>query len=281
MKHLSKLVILVLALACILGQLSGAKTIRYLADDIGYLEDGTSEGSPACDSVVTLQGFGIELLGVTDNGDDTFTWTYRVTSDGDDHTKALSHWTLALCDIDVVIPCEPECEGGIVDITLLYTGLSGVDIEVDNKDDNFANFHNVQNGDTLFIDGSTLPKEKFEPELKLTVIDDGTVKEVTKIHVSCSQPIGIGYVYGSFTVVNFTPKGGSEGPTYTYTTIPNFDGYTGRSGITYEVTVGTDSKTGITGIKYDKASDPLGEHGVVETDIPAIPVFESEPTVTS
>jgi hypothetical protein len=47
------------------------------------------------DSTTTLLGYQIDLVSFKDNGNNTSTWTYAVTSDGDE-SKALSHWTLGI-----------------------------------------------------------------------------------------------------------------------------------------------------------------------------------------
>ena len=95
---------------------------------------------------VTLLGFHIKYLGTTSNGDGTYTWTYIVSATSV-VTKALSYWTLGLCQ-----PARDTVSPG----------------------------------------------------------DGGT-----------------------------------------YVTVPSYDGYSGRSPITYTVGVGKDPNTGITGIKYD------------------------------
>jgi hypothetical protein len=53
----------------------------------------------------TLQGYQVDLVNMQDNGDHTSTWTYAVTSDGDE-SKALSHWTLEIgaCYQPIIAP---------------------------------------------------------------------------------------------------------------------------------------------------------------------------------
>ncbi len=51
----------------------------------------------------TVGDFEVDFLDVSYNIDGTSTWTYKVTSDADTKTKALSHWTLQLCDDAVVV----------------------------------------------------------------------------------------------------------------------------------------------------------------------------------
>ena len=53
----------------------------------------------------TVGTFEVDFLDVSYNGDGTSTWTYKVSSDTDSQTHALSHWTLELCpDATVVSP---------------------------------------------------------------------------------------------------------------------------------------------------------------------------------
>ena len=120
-------------------------------------------------TAATVGDFEIDFLGVDYNADGTSTWTYKVASDTDTSTMALSHWALELCeDVQIIEPAEGEG---------------------------------------------------------------------------------------------------------TYTTLASFDGFTGRADITYDVVYDLDPTTGIDGIKFENATnalgeeDNLGEDGVMEMDI--------------
>ncbi|HID93039.1 MAG TPA: hypothetical protein EYP60_02980, partial [bacterium (Candidatus Stahlbacteria)] len=114
----------VLSLACLFSNYSLAWAIKP-----GHYIDGIDGGDDKCatDSLTTLQGFKIEFLGVDDNDDGTYTWTYKITSDGDRRTPALSHWTLALCDnaINTVVPGDSNTYTTIPSFDG-HTGRSGI-----------------------------------------------------------------------------------------------------------------------------------------------------------
>lgn len=75
----------------------------------------------AADSV-TLLGYQFDLLGFTDNGDNTSTWTYAVTADGDE-TYGLSHWTLGIGTCyDVISPADGASYTTITDHPLCLDG---------------------------------------------------------------------------------------------------------------------------------------------------------------
>jgi hypothetical protein len=59
------------------------------------------------DSTTTLLGYQIDFAGVQDNGDNTSTWTYAVTSDGNE-SQGLSHWTLQVdaCYQPIIAPAN-------------------------------------------------------------------------------------------------------------------------------------------------------------------------------
>ena len=78
------------------------------------------------DYQVTLQNgwFGVNYLGMTDNGDGTTTWSYQVDELGRGKGfKDLSHWVLGLGDCAEVISASPEPYEVGVDPT---TGVYGI-----------------------------------------------------------------------------------------------------------------------------------------------------------
>ena len=82
----------------------------------------------------------VEFLGVTDNGDGTYTWSYRVTEISG---KDMSHWVLGLCmDLARVVDFTPEDDDdGIEEVELGTdsggTSITGIkwDVEDDFDDD--------------------------------------------------------------------------------------------------------------------------------------------------
>lgn len=104
--------------------------------------------------------------------------------------------------------CDPpppdcdECKGGVVELTLRYLG--GADAAVV-----------IESGDEVYDLGVLAPNEEFtitgtkndgkfdKNNLEITI--DG-VEQPEEIHVSCSQPIGPGAVFGAFEVVAAVSK---------------------------------------------------------------------------
>ncbi|MCB1054930.1 MAG: carboxypeptidase regulatory-like domain-containing protein, partial [Acidobacteria bacterium] len=93
-------------------------------------------------------------------------------------------------------PCG-ACDGKVTELTLQYTGTDTAKVEVYDK-----------KGQVLIFSGDVAPGEEFTlhgfdnkgtlgPEIKVYVNDHFH----TKIHTSCSQPIGPGLVAGDFLVV--------------------------------------------------------------------------------
>lgn len=66
-----------------------------------------SAGLVVAATTITLLGYQIDFLGFTNNPDNTSTWTYAVTADGDEE-KGLSHWTLGIdaCFGSIVAPAN-------------------------------------------------------------------------------------------------------------------------------------------------------------------------------
>lgn len=66
-----------------------------------------SAGLVVAATTTTLLGYQIDFLGFTDNGNNTSTWTYAVTTDGDEE-KGLSHWSLDInaCFGPIVAPAN-------------------------------------------------------------------------------------------------------------------------------------------------------------------------------
>ncbi len=98
-----------------------------------------------------------------------------------------------------------ECEGGVVELTVRYNGETAASIVV--KDDVKTYFSGtVQPFETITVKG-TRSDGKFEKN-DLQFLVGGTLN--TKIHVSCSQPINPGLVFGAFTVVDAISRTGGR-----------------------------------------------------------------------
>lgn len=101
------------------------------------------------------------------------------------------------------------CEGQVTDLTLRYIGTEADAtirvLQQDGKRKNVEVFEDeVQPGGTFTFEGAT-KKGTFGPALRLYV----NGKLDTRIHTSCSEPIGPGLVSGHFEVVEgFSREGG-------------------------------------------------------------------------
>ena len=99
-------------------------------------------------------------------------------------------------EVSPPVECGP-CEGGVTSLTLQYNGAAPANVMVKAK-----------KGDVILFDGIVIPGEMFTvngadkhgkmgSEIKIYVNGE----EYTKIHTSCSQPIGIGMIFGDFEIV--------------------------------------------------------------------------------
>ncbi|GIV33142.1 MAG: hypothetical protein KatS3mg031_0677 [Chitinophagales bacterium] len=99
-------------------------------------------------------------------------------------------------------PCD--CEGKMRNLTVRYHGPSGVTIHVYKKSSSSAGniivtFNNVQQGDLLYIDASTIGGQ-FESNTYFQIAGSSGF---TAIHTSCSQYI-LGLTFGYFEVLGYT-----------------------------------------------------------------------------
>jgi hypothetical protein len=108
----------------------------------------------------------------------------------------------------VVEPCG-ECHGGVTELTLRYTSDAAALIQAyEGKD---------PRPDKLLFEGTVWPDDTFS---FTGIRSDGTMGteislftsgvEDTRIHTSCSQPIGPGLISGSFEVVEGASKDGGR-----------------------------------------------------------------------
>lgn len=105
-------------------------------------------------------------------------------------------------------PCE-ECDGGVTSLTLKYHGSDPALIEVQQKGKKgnpgtTIFIGTVASGGTLSFDG-TKKDDKMGSEISIFVDNDLN----TKIHTSCSQPIGVGQISGDFEIIEgYSLRGG-------------------------------------------------------------------------
>ncbi|HXH19687.1 MAG TPA: SdrD B-like domain-containing protein, partial [Chitinophagales bacterium] len=104
--------------------------------------------------------------------------------------------------------CNCSCEGGgLKTITVMFVGVSGSDVNVyagSGQQDLVASFTNVQFGDLLFVDGTSLPGGMLNTKTFFKVVGG---KE-TKIYTNCKKEIK-GNTYDSFRVMGFTDAAGN------------------------------------------------------------------------
>ena len=117
-----------------------------------------------------------------------------------------------LCPVDTPLGGDcGECEGKITDLELQYNGDAVADIVVKTKGKG-----KNKEGAVVF-DGTVMPGESFSFTgndkkgtlgTEITIYVDGNVN--TKIHTSCSKPIGPGLISGSFEVISGSSREGGE-----------------------------------------------------------------------
>ena len=97
-----------------------------------------------------------------------------------------------------------QCEGKMQNFTVIYNGISGIDINVYKKDKKglITTFHNLQRGEELKVTGFD-KKGRLESKTFLQI-----GRKFYEIHTSCSVDI-LGESYGPFTVVEYTDGEGS------------------------------------------------------------------------
>ena len=100
-----------------------------------------------------------------------------------------------LCPTDEDDDCE--CDGKVTKLTLQYNGIIAATIKVVQKKDNIEIFNQFVNAGGEFTFVGEDKNGTMGTEIKIYVDDD----ENTKIHTSCSQPIGPGLISGDFLVI--------------------------------------------------------------------------------
>ncbi len=99
-----------------------------------------------------------------------------------------------------------ECDGKVTELTLEYLGSSSAQIRVEQKKDDVVVFDAVVAPGEQFSFVGEDKKNTLGTEIKIFV--DGVLN--TKIHTSCSQPIGPGLISGDFLVIEGMSRNGGE-----------------------------------------------------------------------
>ena len=145
-----------------------------------------------CIMTVTIEGsWGVEFCGLN------FSVSGRVNSicDGDVYDFRNFGPVSFDCPCDQPPDCG-DCDGKVTQLTLQYNGDSSAQVKVEQKKGEVVFNALVSPGGQFTFDGedknNTLGTE-------ISVFVDGVLN--TKIHTSCSQPIGPGLVSGEFEVI--------------------------------------------------------------------------------
>ncbi|HIC88584.1 MAG TPA: hypothetical protein EYP04_04180 [Anaerolineae bacterium] len=173
--------------------------------------------SDANSQSVDLLGFTVTFIEAKDNGDGTYTWTYKITSDDDRHTKALSHWALQLCHEagDAIVPedfDEYETIGRYVDMNgQEHTGREGIEYDVEVGVDRTTGISGI-----VYEDGSpNLGDNGQETDIfQFTLRGDFGVEEVG-VGIKAGRNVAVGVINGPSCASAETPT-----PTPTDTPTP-------------------------------------------------------------
>ena len=119
------------------------------------------------------------------------------------------------------VSCQEVGTLGVLDVTLSAFGMKKGDV----KPYDVAPTTVVWPGDQFTIKPQG---DKFESQSFLTATNADEGVEENEFHTSCSQPLAVGDVFGSFTLVAFSEETGSpDEVTYTYTVTNNGSDLTG------------------------------------------------------
>ncbi len=96
------------------------------------------------------------------------------------------------------------CEGGVTYLRLKYMGVACAEVEVTaNNNTIFGPTNLCADSPPIELSGTRADGKFQKNNLILNAGSEGTI-----VHVSCSQPIGIGSVFGPFTVLAFSSRDG-------------------------------------------------------------------------
>ncbi len=102
-----------------------------------------------------------------------------------------------------------ECDGKITQLTLLFNAANAGRVVVAQKKDHVVIFDGMVAPGEEFTFNGTEKDGIMRTEIEISV--DGSLN--SKIHTSCSQPVGPGLVSGDFVVVEaYSHKGGKACP---------------------------------------------------------------------
>jgi hypothetical protein len=103
-------------------------------------------------------------------------------------------------------PVDPDCQvcdGKVTQMTLRYEGSQAATIRVEQKKEGVIFEQIVQPAETFTVYGTD---KQATLGTEISIYLDGILN--TKIHTSCSQPIGPGLTFGSFTIVEAYSRNG-------------------------------------------------------------------------
>ncbi|MCH7535147.1 MAG: T9SS type A sorting domain-containing protein, partial [Bacteroidetes bacterium] len=112
-----------------------------------------------------------------------------------DKKLAKGDYTLGPCGIIPPISGGCECDGGIVELVVSHSSGAGEIITVNEG----SVIDNLDGTYTITNSGKKLKAS--------TELDDGVA--IASVHTSCSKSIGVGDLFGDFTLVSFTDKNGN------------------------------------------------------------------------
>ena len=101
-------------------------------------------------------------------------------------------------------PSCGECDGKVTQLTLRYNGAAAANVQVIQKNGDVVFDEPVGAGGTFTFTGTDNGTLGTEITIKVNGVEN------TKIHTSCSQPIGPGMIFGDFEVVEGYSRNGGK-----------------------------------------------------------------------
>ncbi|MBW2241157.1 MAG: hypothetical protein JRH01_04160, partial [Deltaproteobacteria bacterium] len=98
--------------------------------------------------------------------------------------------------------CDGDASDANLPVSVTYSGKKRAKMKVSPSS-------GIQDGDLVTV-SSIGHKPGLESNLKLLIQDDDSVEQALEIHASCSQPLACGDRFGSFELLGFKTKNGTE-----------------------------------------------------------------------
>ncbi|MAP54255.1 MAG: hypothetical protein CL605_05075, partial [Altibacter sp.] len=156
------------------------------------------------DPLVSVSG-SLASLNPGQSNNTAFTATYTLTP-----TDILNGFVENQAEVEGCYQYEPvdpngNCDGKVNYLELEYLGnVFNAQIKVIEHDGQIVFNNVVQPGERFEFVGQDPPQNTFGPKIDI-YINNNLVQE---IHTSCSQPIGIGSIFGDFEVINGSSRNG-------------------------------------------------------------------------